>query len=627
MKFKAWKIFAPALALLAALVFTGCIWDSDSSTIIWYYPGSQETGEYPSSGMTQTQSATASSSPITVSPATKTLVLSGVSGKTIYMARTNAKNTELSKNLTRTAQIDSGASSSAANDFAAAKSAGGIDAESLTGGAQAFGLPNLESAKETDPHARIYQLYLDNLEAAKKTGISKSLAPAQIQAAVQNYNVGDTETFWALNPNTMNSFDKRTFKLLISENDYNIWVYAADPYYNKNAATFQTAAETLGEKFINGYNLVSHIYGESSSYIYNADYSKYGPMSTYSKTGTKINILLYEMLDAGSVYGFVYHGDVVKGAGGSNEGRFLYMDSKTLMQMPMEAYSTALHEFSHTISKNQKTLINGKEWTYWYGELLAMMCEDMMQAYLGITDSEVDGNMAYTPKARLPTANYNTTWANGLTGQEAATYSATFMLGAWLSRKFGGVKLIRELARNNAVDLDSILAAIKTVTGKTYTVASLLQEYEGDKLVHAASSGFDQDGTTHSGNETYTHNYSGGTYLYPTTAINLWDNFYGWCDTSGYSNISGKNYISNTEISFSQLPAANLYKKGKWKGATPTDAYLGPLLISSGLLYANIGPYGSMLFKLGTATNNTVTINFGCVGGNSFSDTITIYVK
>lgn len=625
MKFKAWKFLAPALALFAAATFFGC--DSGGNTINWYYPTSQESGEYPASQMTQTQTAAASGSPITVDPTTKTLVLSGVSGKTIYMARTNPKNRNLSGKLTRAAQIASDVSSSVAEGNFLAE---GAKSAQVDAAAQAFGLPDFETAKETDPHARIYQAFLDELKAAKSAGVSKSLAPAQISAAT-TYSVGDEVDFNSANPESFSSnttFSKRTFKLLVSETDYNVWVHTSDTYYKKDTGAFTTAAIKLGTNFINGYGLVSHLYGQPADKIYDRyTGNPIGPMSSVSKTGTKINIMLYSMLEQGKVYGFVYHGDVFN-TDDSNQGRFVYMDTKTLLEAPMEAYSTALHEFSHTISFNQKTILNNKEWTYWYGELLAMTCEDMMQNYLGILDSQTgDGeNMSHTPKGRIPEANY-LGWYNGISGGDALAYASIFQFAAWLSRNFGGAKFIKELATNAYVDMESVLNAVNAMGKGSYTQTTLLQKFAGDMLVAESGKGFYQSAATYTGNAAYTCPYTDEsdnpqTYNYPLTAINLWDNFYGWCDTKGFSK-----YISNQSILFSQLPGANLYKKATWEGTKPTTAYLGPILFNTGLFYSNIGPYGSMLFKLGTADSDTVTINFSCVGGVSFSDTVTIYAK
>ncbi len=621
MNFKARKLIAPIFALLLAGYLASCDASSGSGLIPII---SGQNPDHSASGMTQTQTEAATSQPITVAATTKTLVLTGAAGKTIYMARSNISDTAMNSLYSRLARITSGGVPANAK-----KSALSFQEEEKE--IEAAIVSGFETDLENDPHAKIWKLSMDNVKKAKAQGlISKSLAPG-VQAAVKNYTVGNTETFYALNPKTLSNFTQRTFKLLVSEANYNVWVDVDDQYYTQGTAAFTTAAQNLGTSFINGYNLVSHLYGQPAEKLYNNDpeNSVYGPMETVSKTGLKINIMLYDMLTDGKVYGFVYHGDIRHNTTGSNEGRFVYIDSKTTLENPLEAFSTAQHEFSHTISYNQKTMIHKKEWTYWYGELLAMMCEDMMQAYFGISDSDVNDKLGNTPKARLPPANYNYEWGCGLTGQTSATYAATFHLGAWLVRKFGGPKFIKEIATNAYVDFDSILAAVKAASGNDYTITSLLQEKAGDLMVSQNNAGFNQDGATYSGEAAYKCSYTdaGGehTYLYPVTAINLWAPFYGWCDQSKYAE-----NITNTHISFSQLPGANLYKKADWKENPPTTAYLGPLKFKGGSVAAQIGPYGSMLFKLGTVTSNSdsVTIEFSVPSGSAgFSDTITIYAK
>lgn len=618
MNFKARKLIAPIFALLLAGYLASCD-ASSGSGFIPIIPG-QNPG-HSASGMTQTQTEAATSQPITVAATTKTLVLTGAAGKTIYMARSNISDTAMNSLYSRLARITSGGVSASAE-----KSALSFQAEEDE--IEAAIVSGFETDLENDPHAKIWKLSMDNVKKAKAQGlISKSLDPGS-QSAVKNYALGATETFWALNPKTLTSFTKRTFKLLVSETNYNVWVDVEDKYYTKDTTAFTTAAQKLGTNFINGYGLTSHLYGQPSDKIYNTDNSVYDPMSTASKTGEKINIMLYDMLTDGNVYGFVYHGDIRHNVTGSNEGRFVYMDSKTTLENPLEAYSTAQHEFSHTISYNQKTMIHKKEWTYWYGELLAMMCEDMMQAYFGISDSDINDKLGNTPKQRLPTANYNHEWGCGLTGQTPATYSATFHLGAWLVRKFGGPKFIKEIATNAYVDFDSILAAVKAASGNDYTITSLLQEKAGDLMVEQNNAGFNQDGEIYEGDDAYTCSYTDAdgqqqTYKYLVTAINLWAPFYGWYDLSKY----GVN-ITNQSIPFSQLPNANIYKKADWKGNPPTTAYLGPLKFKGGKGAAQIGPYGSMLFNLGKATSDSVTIEFSVPSGSAgFSDTITIYAK
>ena len=597
MKGRAVKSFAIALAFLGTALFVGCSSDDDESMAALYQllsSGDQGSQKY-----------------ITVAESTKTLVLSGVKGKTIYMTRTNPSSQKLAKENTRAIKQKKGFSSNLIET------------------------PDFLSEAEEDPHELIYKNFWNGLKNYSLA--AKSLAPSAISAA-RTYSKYDTETFKVADPDqNLQVYIEKTFKLIVLENEYNIWVDESDPNYAANQSAFETEAQKLGKKFINGYGLVSHIYGEPTKhiYIYNPSTDtliKDEALSTYSKTGEKINILLYEMWEKGKLFGFVDPKDSVKGF--ANDGRFLYMDSKTLSEMPMEAYSTSLHEFSHAISFNVKTLEQDAAWTYWYGELLAMLCEDMMQAYLGISDSDVNENLGYTPKVRLSAANYTDSWGYGLSGKISPTYSSAFLLGSWLSRKFGGVKFIRELARNNSVDMKSILAAVKTVAGKTYTEASLLQEFAGDMLVPATNAGHNQNAATYSGNKLYTHTYTDDagqtqTYLYPITAINLWDPFYAWGDASGFSIY---NFIANTgTIPFDQLPEKNTFKKLDWSktaiGSQPAIAYLGPILFNTTAAIFDIGPYGSMLINLGTASEDSVTLEFECFGGGSAGDVITIWIK
>lgn len=554
---------------------------------------------------------------ITVDPSQKSVTLANVKGKTIYMARSNPSNQKLTGENSRTARMYSGSAandSKSMEDFSAA-----IELDDFVAGFDFDGT--------NDPHKKIYDLAIQNIEASKGAAIFKSETPSVF--VTKNYTPGDTETFWALNPKTLTSFTKRTFKLLVSEANYNVWVDVDDKYYTQGIAAFETAAQNLGTNFINGYGLTSHLYGQPAENLYNDDPedSVYAPMATASRTGLKINIMLYDMMDQGKVYGFVYHGDVYHNINGSNEGRFVYIDSQTTLKTPLEANSTAQHEFSHTISKNQKKIVQkAGDWTYWYGELLAMICEDMMQAYLGISDSDVNDKLSNTPKARLPQANA-LAWANGLSGEESLAYASVFQFGAWLTRNFGGAKFIKELAQNAYVDMESILNAVNAMGETKYTTATLLQKFAGDLIAPQIGKGLLQDAPTYPGSSEYTCAYNDAngqnqTYLYPLTAINLWDSFYAWCDTAGAKYSS---YCVNLAVPFAWLPAANMYKKGDWKGNPPAVAYLGPFLFKNGGYTANIGPYGSALFCLGPALSDCVTITFSCKG--TAQDIITIYAK
>ncbi len=555
----------------------------------------------------------AESESVAIDPSINRVTINNVLGKTIYMVRMNPKETVLEEKKQRTAVVKSGILNNGSNNASnPVQSSVMKEFPAENHAVPAFDLQALEKQLEKDPRY-ILEEKLNELmkkSAAQSSGqVSRNATDGQTEEQTvtpQVFHVGDKTSFYTLDPNTLETFEKKEYELLASGDEYYVWVKEDDPYYIKDKDAFKLKAEKLGTEFINGYGLVRYIYGETYDKLYNEDgKTPYGNMAECSRTGTKINILLYSMVDEGKVYGFVYHGDVFKGLDGSNEGRFLYMDSQTLLDKPLEAYLTAMHEFSHTISMNQKRMMNGKDWTYWYGELLAMMCEDLMQSYLGITDSFEDEGLLMTPKVRLMQANSGVFWSTGLTGQANDTYAAVFMMGAWLSRNFGGVKFIKELARNGEVDMTSILMAVNACSDTSYDAGKLLKEYAESLMFQKNDFGLNHDSPLYPENSEFFCDYSDGiethTYYYPLTAVNLWDPFYGWY------NLSEKvDCIANESIPFEKLPAV---KKRRWEDNVPTSAYLGPIMFNDGTMTGDEGPYGVMLYKLGTAGSDSVTFN------------------
>ena len=488
--------------------------------------------------------------------------------------------------------------------------------------------------KEKDPRALIEEIALKNIS---KIGVSKSLAPA-VQAA-KTYDPNDennnTEDFLEFQDLDKEILEPRTYVILASETEYNLWVNANDESYNQDKDAFKTKAIAAGEKFIQGYKLVKHIYGEPSSKLYKGNagtgpLGEQGNMSDLSKCGDKINIMFFSMLNGPKIKnlnGFVNHADNYYDPSNkfSNNGRFLYIDSSLVLNDLGTLYSTMLHEFSHAISFNQKTLINKVSWTYWYGEMLAMLCEDMMQDYLGISDNNVDPQdnaqkataLSASPKGRLSLANnFGGRW--GLTGRDAKVYAEAFELGSWLARRFGGVKLIKELATNAYVDWDSILNAVNKVNSTNHTIQSLLTLLAEDTLEQKTNSGHNQAATTYDSDATLTYDNNGSKYLYPLTAIDLWNSnqFYDWYD----ADLASTNLVLNQTRPSSGVPSGNIYKKG-----ASANVFVGPCLFKRNTT-ADIGPYGRISSKLTASAEDTVTLTF-CCNATTFGDTLTIFVK
>ena len=66
-----------------------------------------------------------------------------------------------------------------------------------------------------------------------------------------------------------------------------------------------------------------------------------------------------------------------------------YLDAFLTNKMSEMAYSTLAHEFQHMINHYNKTLLayNTESTQTWFTEMLSMLCEDMLQSYLGISDN------------------------------------------------------------------------------------------------------------------------------------------------------------------------------------------------------------------------------------------------
>lgn len=605
------KNAAPVLALAMAAFFAGC---SNSSDGGGGNPVPQ--GYYSTSGMTQTQTADASRGKITVNPTTKTLAITGAAGKTFYMVRANIRDTKLEKNNLR---------------YIPAPSASATQAQ-IAASAKAF--QDAFDKQKKDPRALIEER---SLEAISKMRFSKNAAPA-IQAS-QSPSVDDTDEFLQILDMNSDIREKGTFKLIYIDNDgYNLWVKADDSFYASNENTFLTNAKKALDQFKQGYKLESHIYGELTDKLWGKDaagrHVAAGDMSELSKYGEKINILFYSMLNKNNpdakikgVNGFVSHADIYYDPSfqTSNNGRFIYIDSSEIMEDLGTVYTTMFHECSHSITYNQKTIKNNIYLVYWYSEMLAMLCEDMMQEYLGVTDDKtskseaIDGAsfLGTTPKNRLSRANM-LGGTFGLTGQSADLYSEAYELGAWLVRRFGGIKLLKEIATNAKVDWDSIISAVNAVNGKSYTTENLIWLLAEDMLEQKTDAGLNKDSQTYENDpELYCEN-NGSKYLYKFTAIDLWNSnqFYDWF-FKDYVEI-----VKNEKRSSGGVPDGNIYYESKTE---TQNVFVGPCIFT-GAAIGPIGPYGYILAKIGKADQDTVTITFAC-DGEQFGDSMTIFVK
>lgn len=397
------------------------------------------------------------------------------------------------------------------------------------------------------------------------------------------------------------------------------YVWVVNDYLSATTASGnkvnQVVAQAFAEKFDAVYPMVRNVFGDESDAVYYKYISSSGWLTEnidmLSDTGTKVNIVIYDIgggdNEKGSVIGYFYAKDyypdaeTLQNVSGisypknpdgtpdarvySNEGKYFYIDSYFANTILDTTYSTLAHEFQHMIDWNTKNMTQSLSPSAWYNEMLSMLCEDMMQSYLGIADSD-------SPKGRLPTFNqyyrsvgleYNSTSDD----YTVISYATAYAFGAWCARQFGGAALVSEISKNDSVDTVSVVKAVNSINGTSYTLPDLLKMYAEACVFNTSDTSYTYPTFNQDAAQTIT--YSSTSYAYPMTAVNLWDTAYKW------SAASGSTYYNTTY--------------GSYK--------LGPALYPCTSFYCyDLRPYGFTLHQIGTASSDTVTITFSSVGAS-----------
>ena len=347
--------------------------------------------------------------------------------------------------------------------------------------------------------------------------------------------VGETKEIYVDNNTNISTFVQKSATLRAVGTYCYVWV--VDDFYSSTAGENKVdsaIAQEYADAFDKMYPMITNVFGKESDkicYYYDDDWRN---MENYSSTGTKINIVVYDIGNDYSlsknqqcgIVGYFYAKDYIynyseKGIT-SNNGKYFYIDSGYANSNFDTTISTLAHEFQHMVNYNQKTVLNdGLTSGQWYNEMLSMLCEDMMQEHLGIKDED-------SPKARTKVFNayyYYFGISEYNSDNQICSYATAFSFGSFIARKFGGAELVQKIRQNSLVDNDSITNAVNSLNGTEYTYDDLFEKY----LLALF------------GNSTYTHNkdavctlkynsgdYSSTPYEYPMTAYNIFDSEYSF---------------------------------------------------------------------------------------------------
>ncbi len=294
------------------------------------------------------------------------------------------------------------------------------------------------------------------------------------------------------------TYTKRPATLRATGTYCNIWV--VNDYFTSATASGSKvdtdAAKKLATKFDDIYSKIRDVFGKESDKM--IDTRGIVDISTVSDTGTKVNIVVYDIegdYKSGQQSGTLGYfwakdyyttssaqtsGDATIGL--TNEGKYFYVDSYFLTAFPQMLYSTLAHEFQHMINFGEKTMNSMESATMqsevlvsqtWSNEMMSMVCEDMIQQHLNIEDKD-------SPIARLPwLCQYYylsglTDWLSG--NHVQISYAGAYAFGAYLARNYGGTQLIKEIATNNYVDQQAITQALKKL-GKNETFELVFEKY------------------------------------------------------------------------------------------------------------------------------------------------------
>ncbi|WP_296328284.1 hypothetical protein [uncultured Treponema sp.] len=545
------------------------------------------TGSSSSSGTTTTSSNAATftysedSKIFEISSSLSSVTIAGLSsGKTLYLTKTNPTSTAISSSYTR--YISSATGLSLSN--------GDSEAESS-------GTSSSSSSGHSRPNRNCTSLSL-NLALPQVEESSSRAASTISQVTPILYSQSDvgsaSRSIYIDQDSNISTFKAETATLrALGENCY-VWV-VSDNWSSSSASGEKINSQIAGNiaaNFDAMYDKIRNVFGkESDNLSTNTSLSSQVSMENYSETGTKVNIVIYDIgkdfsngSNSGDVVGYFYAKDYFALSSSSsvykysNKGKYFYVDGYYAVNYTSTVYSTLAHEFQHMIDFGVKSMEKGLVSSTAWNEMKSMLCEDIMHGSLEELDPDFSEDDA--PVSRLPM--FNRHYADvGLEYKSSSpevyySYSNNYAFGAWLVRNYGGISLLHEIATNSYIDEKAIIAALKTLNENAQSMEELLKAYTVACVISDEDTGFQKSPT----DEDCTLN----EYSYSLSKIDLW------------------NLASLLPESYSECKNSTSYYK-----------FDGPLLYGYNK-QQELRPYGITLQKIGSATSEAVTINFNTSG-------------
>ena len=380
------------------------------------------------------------------------------------------------------------------------------------------------------------------------------------------------------------------------------------------------AIKDIALKFVQHYQFEENVFGSTYDRLLTNRGST--PMSN-GPTNDWVNIVLYDIGRDGTagtcgVVGYFWAKDYYKTGytnsssdprSVTNEGKYFYVDvpfcnynsntntytsgNSTVSGTVM---STLFHEYQHMIDFNTKTITYSKDTSSctWYNEMLSMLCEDIMGDQLELNNAD------RVATGRIKNFNayyYYSGAAQYLESNSWVSYGTAYAFGAWLVRNYGGVPLIKEMSTNNAVGIDSIVKAVKTVAGVDRSWNDLMKEYIQACSFRTAFAVKDSEHKLETFNvvpeDRYEYSIIYGAGNGNITLYIRYDN---------QSNLVHYDYGQNTLEG--TLKGINL-----WNNTYKNSSTYGPVILSPNSS-VDVQPTGFVFRNVGKATEDEVTLRF-----------------
>ncbi|GHV82075.1 hypothetical protein AGMMS49991_06330 [Spirochaetia bacterium] len=306
-----------------------------------------------------------------------------------------------------------------------------------------------------------------------------------IRNAPKYYIGSSKKEFWIQDKD--NNWQQIRATLQGQSNHSNIWIADSSFSYtlnddNSDYLLTQQQAADLAKKFEAIYRPMTNLFG----FEFGGGPKGNGGLDA----DPRIQILVYDIADC---TGFFWEKDEYNGDIGekwhSNMCEILYLDAPELDKNPEYMYTGMIHVFQYLINFNEKKLRLNKPIDRWYDGMLSEMAADVIAPYLGITwshpahviQNELRHYVKNNDKVEL------SEWKYGNLHYDYYAQACAF--GAYLTRNFGGVSLVRDIMRNNEVNLASIDAALLS-RGSSYNDARARFH---EVLEYSTSTGMPQD--------------------------------------------------------------------------------------------------------------------------------------